>query len=242
MKPNNSDIEFRNGPGSNQDLGDNTVWCLCCGHRADPLEAACSRRLATGRISRLWATFTGFHSFFHPNLIVHTMVHMMQLTTVPFLMSLFVASNGFGVLPRIYSKFPLTIVSFLALFLKIELFVRAVSSSQPSSSNVNIESRPSLPKVSFSGKTATGPSGPTLPADGEDLSFLEASPYWDQSNIPLNLAKQKNPFVGKIISAQSIVGPNAPGDICNIVIDHRGCRLNPAIPLNFGNDRISYEC
>ena len=163
MKPNNSDIEFRNGPGSNQDLGDNTVWCLCCGHRADPLEAACSRRLATGRISRLWATFTGFHSFFHPNLIVHTMVHMMKLTTVPFLMSLFVASNGFGVLPRIYSKFPLTIVSFLALFLKIELFVRAVSSSQPSSSNVNIESRPSLPKVSFSGKTATGPSGPTIP-------------------------------------------------------------------------------
>jgi hypothetical protein len=95
-----------------------------------------------------------------------------------------------------------------------------VSSSEPSSTNLG--ARTSLPKVSFSGKTPIGPSGPSMPAEGEDLSFLEASPYWDQSNIPLNLAKQKNPFVGKIVSAQSIVGPNAPGDICNIVIDHRG--------------------
>ena len=79
-----------------------------------------------------------------------------------------------------------------------------------------------LPKVSYDGVTPKGPSGPTLPSPGENLAFLEATPYWDQSNVPINVAKQKNPFIGKIVSAQRIVGPKAPGEICNIVIDHRG--------------------
>ena len=78
-----------------------------------------------------------------------------------------------------------------------------------------------LPKPAFSGVSPVGPSGPTLPL-GEDLAFLEASPYWDQSGIPVNVAKQKDPFIGKIVSVQRIVGVNAPGEICNVVVDHGG--------------------
>ena len=79
-----------------------------------------------------------------------------------------------------------------------------------------------LPKVPYDSVTPKGPSGPTLPAPGEDLSFLEATPYWDQSNVQVNIAKQKNPLIGKIVSVQRMVGPKAPGETCNIVIDHRG--------------------
>ena len=50
----------------------------------------------------------------------------------------------------------------------------------------------------------------------------EASPYWDQSGIPINVAKQKDPFIGKIVSVQRIVGTTAPGEICNVVLDHGG--------------------
>jgi len=78
-----------------------------------------------------------------------------------------------------------------------------------------------LPKVAFKGVSPSGPSGPTLPL-GEKLDFLEASPYWDQSGIPINVAKQKDPFIGKIVSVQRIVGASAPGEICNVVLDHGG--------------------
>lgn len=50
-----------------------------------------------------------------------------------------------------------------------------------------------LPKVAFRGSSPVGPSGPTLPL-GETLDFLEATPYWDQSNIPINVAKQKGVY------------------------------------------------
>merc|ERR1719326_1573978 len=52
--------------------------------------------------------------------------------------------------------------------------------------------------------------------------FLEADPYWDQSNIPLNTYKNKEPFTGKIISCKRIVGPNATGETCHIIMDHQG--------------------
>merc|ERR1711998_297093 len=78
-----------------------------------------------------------------------------------------------------------------------------------------------IPKVPFDGAAVTGPSGPTLPGDG-DLDFLEAKPYWDQSKVEVNIAKQKNPLIGKIVSCARMVGPNAPGETCNIVIDHQG--------------------
>lgn len=46
--------------------------------------------------------------------------------------------------------------------------------------------------------------------------------YWDQSKVEVNIAKQKNPLIGKIVSCARMVGPNAPGETCNIVIDHEG--------------------
>jgi len=52
--------------------------------------------------------------------------------------------------------------------------------------------------------------------------FLEANPYFDQSNIPLQTYKAKEPFIGKVVSTKRIVGAQATGETCNIVIDHNG--------------------
>lgn len=52
--------------------------------------------------------------------------------------------------------------------------------------------------------------------------FLEADPYWDQSNVPVNTYKNKAPFKGKVVSTKRIVGPKATGETCHIVIDHKG--------------------
>lgn len=77
------------------------------------------------------------------------------------------------------------------------------------------------PTVPFDGLSPTGASGPTLPG-AADLDFLEAKPYWDQTGVTVNVAKAKDPLIGKIVSVQRMVGPNAPGETCNIVIDHAG--------------------
>merc|ERR1740138_916632 len=52
--------------------------------------------------------------------------------------------------------------------------------------------------------------------------FLENSPYYDMSNIPVNTYKTKAPYVGKIVSTKRIVGPKATGETCDIIIDHEG--------------------
>lgn len=52
--------------------------------------------------------------------------------------------------------------------------------------------------------------------------FLEADPYWDQSNVPVNVYSNKAPFTGKVVSTKRIVGPKATGETCHIVIDHNG--------------------
>jgi len=54
------------------------------------------------------------------------------------------------------------------------------------------------------------------------LDFLEASPYYDMSNVPLNTYKAKEPFVGKVNSVKRIVGPKANGEICHVNIEHQG--------------------
>ncbi len=78
-----------------------------------------------------------------------------------------------------------------------------------------------LPKVAYRGISLSDPSGPTLPL-GETLDFLEAKPYWVQSTLPINVAKQKDPFIAEVLSSQEIVGPPAANEINNVVIDHRG--------------------
>merc|ERR1712086_166320 len=57
---------------------------------------------------------------------------------------------------------------------------------------------------------------------GPKQDFLEATPYYDMSKIPLNTYKNKAPYVGKIISVERIVGPEATGETCNVVMDHSG--------------------
>jgi len=52
--------------------------------------------------------------------------------------------------------------------------------------------------------------------------FLESSPYSDMSTIPVNTYKAKTPFIGKVKSVKRIVGPEATGETCDIVIDHGG--------------------
>jgi hypothetical protein len=57
-------------------------------------------------------------------------------------------------------------------------------------------------------------------ATTQKQDFLEATPYYDMSNIPLNTYKNKAPFVGKVVSVKRIVGANATGETCHIIIDH----------------------
>ena len=40
--------------------------------------------------------------------------------------------------------------------------------------------------------------------------------------LPLNTFKNKAPFVGTIKSVERIVGPNATGETCHIIIEHGG--------------------
>ena len=64
--------------------------------------------------------------------------------------------------------------------------------------------------------------GDAAPAGGKKQDFLEAEPYWDQSTVPVNTYKNKAPFVAKVISVKRIVGPEATGETCDIVMDHQG--------------------
>merc|ERR1712071_653582 len=52
--------------------------------------------------------------------------------------------------------------------------------------------------------------------------FLEAEPFYDQSTVPVNVWKNKAPFTGKVVSTKRIVGPQATGETCHIIIDHNG--------------------
>jgi len=52
--------------------------------------------------------------------------------------------------------------------------------------------------------------------------FLEASPYFDQSTVPVNVWKNKKPFTASVVSSKRIVGPQATGETCHIIIDHKG--------------------
>lgn len=59
-------------------------------------------------------------------------------------------------------------------------------------------------------------------ATSKAQDFLEADPYYDNSNLPLNTYKAAEPFIGKIVSVKRIVGPQATGETCDVIIDHGG--------------------
>lgn len=44
----------------------------------------------------------------------------------------------------------------------------------------------------------------------------------DPKETPLNLYRPKEPYTATIVSVERIVGPQAPGETCHIVIDHDG--------------------
>lgn len=44
----------------------------------------------------------------------------------------------------------------------------------------------------------------------------------DAKEPPLNIYKPKGPYTATIVSVERLVGPNAPGETCHIVIDHGG--------------------
>ena len=52
--------------------------------------------------------------------------------------------------------------------------------------------------------------------------FLEFSPYYDKSKMPLQTYSAKEPFKAKIVSVKRIVGPDATGETCDVIIDHGG--------------------
>jgi len=57
---------------------------------------------------------------------------------------------------------------------------------------------------------------------GTKQDFLEASPYWDQKTVPVNTFKNKSPYTAKVVSCKRIVGPEATGETCHIIFDHKG--------------------
>jgi len=72
------------------------------------------------------------------------------------------------------------------------------------------------------GVIAAGAAVLKLTSGEKAQDFLEAKPYWDQTNVPVNVYKNKSPFIGKVVSTKRIVGPKATGETCHIVIDHKG--------------------
>lgn len=59
-------------------------------------------------------------------------------------------------------------------------------------------------------------------ATSKAQDFLEADPYYDNSNLPLNTFKATAPHTGKIVSVKKIVGAEATGETYDVVIDHGG--------------------
>jgi ferredoxin--NADP+ reductase len=62
----------------------------------------------------------------------------------------------------------------------------------------------------------------SVAAEATKQDFLEADPYYDQSAIPNNTFKPKDPFQAKIVSTKRIVGANATGETCHIIMNHEG--------------------
>ena len=52
--------------------------------------------------------------------------------------------------------------------------------------------------------------------------FLEYTPYYNHEDVKVNTYKNKAPFIGKVVSTKRIVGPQATGETCHIIIDHNG--------------------
>jgi ferredoxin--NADP+ reductase len=76
--------------------------------------------------------------------------------------------------------------------------------------------------VATFGKPNSPAPAPAASKGSYKQAFLEASPYSDQSNVPVNTFKAKAPYMGKVVSVKRIVGPKATGETCDVVIDTQG--------------------
>merc|ERR1711871_537761 len=92
-----------------------------------------------------------------------------------------------------------------------------------------------------------GPAGSTKSQiltespSGKKQDFLEASPYWDQATVPVNTWKNKSPYTAKVVSCKRIVGPEATGETCHIIFDHKNgkphtVRLYSIASSRYGDD------
>ena len=63
-------------------------------------------------------------------------------------------------------------------------------------------------------------------------TFLEASPYYDQSTVPLNTYKNKDPYTAKVVSTKRIVGPKVSCRAVSDLVD-AFCRLPPHIVIGW---------
>lgn len=63
-----------------------------------------------------------------------------------------------------------------------------------------------------------------VPPAQAKFSKVEVGPVnlEDAKEPPLNIHKPKEPYTATIVSVERLVGPQAPGETCHIVIDHEG--------------------
>eukprot|EP00210_Caulerpa_lentillifera_P004974 g4748.t1 len=65
--------------------------------------------------------------------------------------------------------------------------------------------------------TIVGASSPATSLIREEVSL-----DLEQLSLPMNTFTQKQPFTGRILSVDSLVGPDAPGEVCHITIQTEG--------------------
>lgn len=84
-----------------------------------------------------------------------------------------------------------------------------------------LSSPPDVTEAASSLRGLLADDSPSVPDDSRVTPKinLEATPYFDNSKLPLNTYKAKNPLQGSIASVRRIVGAAAPGEVCHVKID-----------------------
>jgi hypothetical protein len=84
---------------------------------------------------------------------------------------------------------------------------------------VKVHARTDLGGPYGNGTESVAVAEKTVPEDGRASVPLELE---GGEKPPMNLYKNKEPYVGTIESVERIVGPNSPGETCHVVINHAG--------------------
>lgn len=118
----------------------------------------------------------------------------------------------------------LAVLAFIALYSSVDGFQTGTRAGRMTSRALRMSSEEPWFPASVTSNVVEFDSLSSVfsKATSKAQDFLEADPYYDMSNIPLNTYKAKEPHIGKIISVKRIVGAQATGETCDIVIDHFG--------------------